>query len=261
VIANTSPSDAMLLVNALYFKSAWQHPFELNDSYKGDFYLGDDFAHQVTYMRKTSVIRTFSDTSFTMVELPCGQGQHFALYALLPQNQEKPIGRWLPSITPARITDAIDKMTPQFVDLSLPRWECTYSMGDTRTILAQLGIGATLSIPGEADFSNMYGTGAHKAAVTHIFHNTHIRVDEDGLVAAAAGGAQMTLGVNRKGPDPRVIHFDHAFAYLLMERKHDLILMAGVVNDPMPRQMPLPPAQAKVHRSLRSILHAHHHTA
>ena len=260
VIANTSSSDAMLLVNALYFKSAWQRPFEVNDSYKGDFYLGDDFAHQVTYMRKTSVIRTFSDTSFTMVELPCGQGRNFALYALLPQNQEKPINHWLPSITPGRITDAIDKMTPQYVDLSLPRWECTYSMGDTRGILAQLGIGPTFSVPGEADFSNMYGTGAHKAAVTHILHDTHIRVDEDGLVAAAAGGAQMTLGVNRNGPNLRVIRFDHAFAYLLMERQHDLILMAGIVNDPMPGRTPPPPAQAKPHRPLRSILHVRHHT-
>jgi serine protease inhibitor len=262
VIANTSPSDAMILVNALYFKSAWQKPFEVNDSYKGDFYLGDDFAHQVTYMRKKSVIRTFSDTSFTMVELPCGQGRNFALYVLLPQNQDQSVRSWLPTLAPARLNDAIDKMTPQFVDLSLPRWECTYSLGDTHAILARLGIGATFTVPGEADFSNMYTAGAHKAAVTRIFHDTHIRVDEDGLVASAASGAQMTLGISRDGSNPRVVRFDHPFAYLLMERKHELILMAGVVNDPMRVRTSPPPPPSQAHHRLRSILnHLHPHSA
>jgi serine protease inhibitor len=257
VVAHTSPSDAMIVVNALYFKSPWHIPFEITNSYKGDFYLEHDFAHPVNYMRKYGVIRTFSDTSFTMVELPCGQGKNFALYALLPQDQERRMDTWLTNLSPSRLEEAMDKMTPQYVDLSLPSWECTYSLGDGRAILGRLGIGATFTVPGEADFSNMYGAGVHKAAVTQIFHDTHIRVNEEGLAAAAGGGPVMEVTQPQTKPNTRVIRFDHPFAYLVMEREHDLILMAGIVNDPMPVQTPPPPPQPKARRRLRSILHGH----
>ena len=253
VIEHTSPSDAMILVNALYFKCAWQDPFEIASSYKGDFYLGDDFAHEVTYMQRNDVIRTFSDTSFTMVELPCGQRKNFALYALLPQDQG--LGQWLTTLDETRLEDAMNKMTPQYVDLSLPRWECTYALADGPAILSTMGIGATLTIPGEADFSNMYGAGAHKAAVTQLFHDTHIRVNEEGLAAASTARTVTGSAPSQNKADNRVIRFNHPFAYLVMEREHDLILMAGIVNDPMPVRTPPPPPQPKARHRLPSILH------
>ena len=258
LIAHTSPSDAMILVNALYFKSAWEHPFDANDSYKGDFLTGEQFTHPVPYMRKIQNINTYSDTAFTMVELPCGQGKDFALYVFLPQDQDKPVAGWLSKFTPVQLHEAIDKMTLQYVDLSLPRWECSYSLADAGSILEKMGAGTGFTTPGLADFSNMYAAGMRKAAISQIFHDTRIRVDEDGLVAASATGAEMTLGINRSKPNPRVIRYDHPYAYLLMERKHDLILMAGVVNDPQPRQpkrMQSPPAQPKARHRLRSIFH------
>jgi serine protease inhibitor len=256
VVAHTSPSDAMILVNAFYFKSPWHIPFEITNSYKGDFYLGHDFAHPVDYMRKSGVIRTFSDTSFTMVELPFGHGKNFALYALLPQDAERPIDTWLTNLDVSRLQKAMDKMTPQYVDLSLPRWECTYSLGNERAILGRLGIGATCTVPGEADFSNMYGAGGHKAAVTQIFHDTHIRVTEEGLTdAGGRGGPVMEVAQPQTKPNTRLLRFDHPFAYLVMEHEHDLILMAGIVNDPMPVKPPPPPPPPKPRHRLASILH------
>lgn len=254
VIEHTSSSDAMILVNALYFKSAWQKPFEVANSFKADFYLDDGFARQVNYMQKSDVIRTFSDTSFTMVELPCGQGRNFALYALLPQDLGLSVRGWLTTLDASRLEEAMDKMTPQYVDLSLPRWECNYSMADGLAILSRLGIGAVFTVPGEADFSNMYGSGVHKAAVTQIFHHTHIRVNEEGLVAATAGGDATGTGPSQNKTNSRVIRFDRSFAYLVMERQQDLILMAGIVNDPIPPRIPPPTPRRKARHRLPSIL-------
>ncbi len=200
VVDYTHQSDAMIVLNALCFKSPWKSPFGLAESYKGDFYVaGETPSKPVAYMRKVGNMSVFSDTSFTMVELPCGQGQHFSLYALLPQEQDTPVNHWVATLDPSYLNLAFDKMTRQYVDLSLPRWECKYSIGDGQAILGKLGIGTTVFEPGQADFTNMYSGGAPQAALTKIIHDSHLRVDEDGLVAATASGAELPSA--SAGPD------------------------------------------------------------
>jgi serine protease inhibitor len=186
----------MILVNAGFFKGAWHHPFETSETYKGDFFPQDAAARTVAFMHKDFVTRTFSDTSFTMVELPCGWGKDFSLYALLPQDPGQPVDKWVRSLDPARFNDALDKMTPQCLDLSLPRWECACTVSNTDGVLNNLGMGTSFAAPGQADFSNMYSAGVHKAAITHFLLDAHIRVNEAGLVATTDGAAAPTSGSN-----------------------------------------------------------------
>ena len=242
IVDHTQATDAMMMINALYFKSAWQYPFSPNDTYQADFFALHSPAHAVAFMRRIQVTQTFSDTAFTMVELPCGQGKDYALYVLLPQNSDAGMNTWLSTIDPARLDAAIDKMTPQSIDLSLPRWETNYSLTNTNIS------------PSIADLSNMYKIGNHKSGTSRLLHVTHIRVNEDGLVAAAASAALPTLGVERRLPNPRTILFNRPFAYFLMEKQHDLILMTGVVNDPLPPTLP-PPVQPTVHHRSRITFH------
>jgi serpin B len=255
VIDRTQSTDEMILVNALYFKGAWQHPFDAGETFKGDFFPQDAAAREVAYMHKDFVARTYSDTSFTMVELPCGQGKDFSMYALLPQDPQQPVDKWIRTLDPARFNEALDKMTPQCLDLSLPRWECTYSVSNTDGVLNNLGMGSNFAAPGLADFSNMYKAGVHKAAITHFLLDTHIRVDEAGLVSNTYGAASSTAGANKQTPNPRVVRYDHPFAFFLLEKQRNLILMAGVVNDPAEKTTQPKPALVKRAHRLRSIFH------
>ncbi len=81
IIDRSNPTDGMYLLSAFYFKGNWKQPFETENSFRSDFYLRPDvlskkegLLKKVPYMNKTAVMRTFSDTAFTMVELPCGDG-------------------------------------------------------------------------------------------------------------------------------------------------------------------------------------------
>jgi serine protease inhibitor len=165
------------------------------------------------------------------------------------------VDKWIRTLDPARFNEALDKMTPQCLDLSLPRWECTYSVSNTDGVLNNLGMGSNFAAPGQADFSNMYKAGVHKAAITHFLLDTHIRVDEAGLVSNTYGAASSTAGANKQTPNPRIVRYDHPFAFFLLEKQRNLILMAGVVNDPAEKTTQPKPALVKRAHRLRSIFH------
>jgi len=235
VIDRSSPRDGMYLVNAFYFKGDWSVPFPAEHSDKKDFYVHPDEApKKVGYMNRTGVIRTFSDTAFTMVEMPCGDGGNYSLFALLPENASTAATGLALSLSPDRLKDAMDKMTPQMIALSVPCWENTYSINDLHPVLGRLGMGNAFNSNGEADFSNMYSTGARKAYISQFKHTTCIRVNENGMEAASAAGGMenMRPGVTHRPGQPRIICFDHPFLYVLMEKQRNLLLLMGVVNDP-----------------------------
>jgi serine protease inhibitor len=232
IIENTSPGDAMYLLNALYFKSDWQQPFEAMNTDEEIFHLPGGRARAVPFMRKTAVIRTFSDTSFTMVELPYGHGGSYSLYVLLPEDDKRPVSGWAAGLDPDKLNNALAKMTDQPVELSLPRWEYAYSIGDLRPVLSRLGMGIAFAPPGESDFSNLYTDGARKACISQAVHKTCIRVNEKGTEAAAVTAGEVSFEGHMPIPHPRVIRADHPFLYLLMEKQQSLFLLAGIVNDP-----------------------------
>ena len=254
VIDHTKPNDGMYLVNALYFKGNWASPFETENTGKGDFYLTKAWTKTVSYMKRAGVIRVFSDTAFTMVELPCGDGKSYSIFALLPENETTGATGLARSLNPTRLNEAIDKMTPQQVELSLPGWESTYSIDDMRAVLSRLGMGIAFSTSGEADFSNMYSTGARKACLSQAKHINCIRVNETGVEAAAASGlGNIALGMETRTRRPRIIHYDHPFLYLLMEKQRNLILMTGIVSDPTLTKA-APPAPAPKPSAIRRLL-------
>jgi len=251
VVGKLNANDAMVVVNALYFKAPWVKPFEANDTKPGEFHLLDLPARTVRYMNQKGVLNTFSDTSFTMVELPCGLGRNYSLYVLQPDNADKSVENWITDLNPEKLNHALDLMTPQFLDFYLPRWESNYAISDERTVLSRLGLSSTVTPWGEPDFSNMYTPGTHKAFVSQIFHQTRIRVDEDGMVASAGSGAQLTSGTSTGRSNMRVVRFDRPFVYFLMEKQRNLILMTGIVNDPtLTAQPPAPPVKKPTHHRL-----------
>lgn len=256
-IDHTRPADGMYLIDAFYFKGNWLQPFT-PDPIKEDFYLRPDSTPvKVSYMHRTDVIPTFSDTGFTMIELPCGTGKNYSIFALLPEDENRSAAGLARTMTPARLNDALSKLTPQKISLSLPSWEYTYSIDDLHPALSRLGMGLAFSPNGEADFSGMFSSGAKRAYLSRAKHTATIRVNENGMEAAAVPVESVNPmpGLERhRHKEPRVIRFDHPFLYVLADKQRNLLLLTGIVNDPtlkasQPVTSPKPPAAR--HRLLR----------
>ncbi|HEY6900856.1 MAG TPA: serpin family protein, partial [Puia sp.] len=231
IIDHSDLTESMYLLNAFCFKGSWKNPFKSSSHHS--FYLTPTVPKAVKFMSTIAVFPIFSDTVFTMVELPCGEKNAYSLYILLPENEARGVKGLLASLTPRNLDEALNRLTPQNINLFLPGWESNFSIDDLRPLLSRLGMSLAFSIGGEADFSNMYSTGAKKATLSQARHLTCIRVNENGIeTAPAASELPAPLADIYSRRLPRTVTFDHPFLYLLMDKQHDLILQMGVVDDP-----------------------------
>jgi serpin B len=254
IVGKVNGNDAMVVVNALYFKAPWTRPFQSGGTTTAEFHLLDVPTRMTRFMNGKSVLNTFSDTAFTMVELPCGAGKNYSLYVVLPVDGTRPIEDWVGCLNPEKLNYALDRMTPQFLDFYLPRWESNYAIGDERAVLSRLGLTGACTPFGVSDFSNMYGATARRACISQIFHQTHIRVNEDGMVASTAGEPQGVAATEGEKASLRELRFNRPFVYFLMEKQRNLMLMTGIVNDPSLIAPPAPVSKkpsAPRHRSRR----------
>jgi serine protease inhibitor len=107
-------------------------------------------------MHKVEVIRTFSDTAFTMVELPFADGGIYSMLIILPENNRQRLAEWAAGLNAERLDDAMTKMTNQLIDLYLPRWDYNYAIDDLGGIFTRLGMNIAMTAEDESDFSNMF---------------------------------------------------------------------------------------------------------
>ncbi|HEY4337451.1 MAG TPA: serpin family protein, partial [Puia sp.] len=121
IAGKVNPNDAMVVVNALYFKAPWVRPFQTGGTTTAEFRLLDLPARMTRFMNEKTILNTFSDTAFTMVELPCGAGKNYSLYVVLPVDATRPVEDWVTCLNPEKLNYALDRMTPQFLDFYLPR--------------------------------------------------------------------------------------------------------------------------------------------
>jgi serine protease inhibitor len=234
VLGQTNTSDLLYLINATYLKCNWRRAFHIEDTRTDSFYTGDRFLRTTPFMKKSFVTRTYSDTSFTMVELPCGNGKNFNIYIVLPDDRQQSMQGFAASFDNDRLNNALSKMTDQDILLSLPRWEYKYTVPDLKPALCRMGMGAAFNMYDDADFSNMCVTGSRKAFVSKAVHKTSIAVNENGMAASPALPTVIGYGTpsRRISSRPLVIRADHPFMYLLVEQQQHIVLLSGIINDP-----------------------------
>ena len=249
IIDRTHPEDDIYLLGSLYFRSDWRSPFNPANTTPELFHLQDGNARAVPFMHKVEVIRTFSDTAFTMVELPFSAGGIYSMLIILPENNRQPLAEWAAGLNAERLDDAMTKMTDQLIDLYLPRWDYNYAIDDLGGIFTRLGMNIAMTAEDESDFSNMFrpvartANGHRPAWISKAAQRACIRMNENGMEAAAANTALEMSGGEPYHQPQRIFRADHPFLYMLMEKQQGLMFLAGIVNDPAQTDKAGAPAQ------------------
>jgi serine protease inhibitor len=230
IIESIRRDEVMFLVNAVYFKSDWQVPFEKEQTRKEVFHApGRDV--EVEFMHRTGRMSFLSGRGATGVALPYDDDGRFEFFALLPDGNATP-REWLARQN--RMTlfgDLAGMMTPKaglVVQLALPKFESRYE--DTlEDELASLGMSIAFD-PGRADFSGMSERHTRDLFIGTVRHKTFVRVDEKGTEAAAVTSVGMRM-TSLPAID-REISFDRPFLYGIMDRKAGIPLFVGIMENP-----------------------------
>jgi serpin B len=215
----------LILTNAIYFKAAWQQQFDEHDTRDDAFHLLDGKVITVPLMRQRESFGYTEGDGYQAVKLPYNGGQ-LSTIVLLPRAGQ--FSAFEDSLSAARVEAVVASMTPQEVDLSLPKFkvESSFSLGRT---LAQMGMPVAFS--DTADFSGMNNDRAG-LMISDIFHKAFVTVDEAGTEAAAA--TAVLLGGGNPVTPPPFVEFkaDRPFIFLIRDNATGALLFVGRVMNP-----------------------------
>jgi serpin B len=182
----------------------------------------------VPFMKQKITVKMYSDSLFSIIELPYGGGKSFSMYILKPVDQQQSLNTFSALLNENILDEAINKMDSVGMELQMPKWEYSYEIEDMKPELAQLGMG--ISFTGNADFSKLYDPSQVSVHISKAIHKTYIKVDEEGTEASAATaiGISMTTSI----PQPYIFKLDHPFLYAVVEKQTGAILFLGMMNEP-----------------------------
>lgn len=227
VIEEISSASLLYIINAVYFKGHWFHPFmsELTGSEK--FYPEDGGDKEVDMMKATHYYEYFEDNLCQYLELSY-RNRNFGMILMLPQ-QGKTTEDVIQHMDNDRWLSVKDGFEYKNVYLELPKFkfECKYEM--QKGILQDMGMKAPFDSK-IADFSGI--SNMPQLFISKVIHNTFVEVNEEGTEAAAITVIEFPTGESGIEP-PKPIDYivNKPFLFGIREKTTGAILFFGKVGD------------------------------
>ena len=221
----------LVLVNAVYFKAAWQTPFNENATTDEDFTLEGGERVKVPTMRLTEGIGVGSHAGATVVELDY-VGAQYAMVIVMPPSGSS-LGSLVEGMDGASWSKYAGSVSHQRTELHLPRFRVDPA-GSIALKAPLQSLGMKLAFePDQADFSQMANPANpdERLYVSKVFHKAFVDVAEAGTEAAAATAVVMAArGAPMKPPEP--LRIDRPFIFGIHDKATGTLLFLGEVGDP-----------------------------
>lgn len=224
------PTPALVLVNAVYFKSDWGSPFEETGTQEYPFHLNAKTMVDALLMHQCSHFRYGENRTFQFLELPYVDGK-YTMCVLLPKQLLSP-KKLVSMVQPDTLATLGDSADYREVDVLLPKGEVR-SHYDARNTLSQMGVALAFD-PERADFRRMTTSAATPLYLSRVYHDAWVAMDEKGTEAAAATTivAAPACAPPEGGTPPVVFHADHPFLFFIVHNDSRSILFAGLMANP-----------------------------
>jgi serpin B len=227
ISSDLDPLTRLILVNAIYFKAKWGHPFEESDTVDQPFWIGERESASVPMMRMTKQLGYAHTDGVQILGLPYID-RRVGMLILLPEDRTG-IDGLEQRLAAENLQGWCDHLGAAQVDVSLPRFRMRGSI-ELSGVLAELGMAEAFD-EDQADFSGMDGRQSW-LYISRVIHKAFVDVDEQGTEAAAATAAIM-LGRSISSFDPITFCADHPFLVVIREQVNGHILFLGRVVNPV----------------------------
>ncbi len=229
-----SAATRLVLVNALYLKAPWDAPFPKAQTEPRVFHPATGADRQVPTMLSSSFLGYATEGGLTIVTLDyLGSGLQFVI--LLPEPNQN-LDAAIAALTPADFTRwaNLRETNRREVILYLPKFTVPGLTVPLGSALRALGMKSAFDLPaGSANFDGIAPrTPADYLAISDVFHQTFIALDEEGTEAAAATAVVVGTTSAPVGPPPVEVHVDRPFAFAIQHRATGACLFFGRIADP-----------------------------
>jgi serpin B len=227
----------LIFANALYFKGAWDQPFQASKTKHHDFYLLNDSSIKAPFMTsyKKQFVRAFD--GFKVLRLPYEQGvdkRQFSMYLFLPDAKDGLLTLIEKMASePEFLKHNLPKTKVEVGDFRIPKFEISFGLSASNA-LKELGV--VLPFSPNAGLTKLVDSPNSPIWVSDIFQKCFIKVNEKGTEAAAVTVAPLA-GCARFTRKPIPVDFvaDHPFLFLIREDLSGAILFVGQVVNPLVR--------------------------
>jgi serpin B len=210
----------VVLVNAVYLKAPWEHPFAPSTG-SAPFHVGLSAIADVPMMWQREKFGYMKYNGFTAIALPyIGNELQFLIFLPDATNGVQALESRLTQI------GACANLPVRELILGLPKFKITPPTLPLKPILQGMGM-KTAFDQSTADFPRMAEKGMF---VTAAFHKTFLNLDETGT---EAGAASVMLGGGSGIPEKTmVVTVDRPFIFAIQHRPSGACLFLGHVVDP-----------------------------
>ncbi len=218
------PDTLIALASSLYFKAGWSNEFNKSATEESVFHSisGDTTAE---FMRKSSTDTYYWSDHFGAVALSLTNGGK--MWFFLPDEGVSPESLFEDGDALALARNPYEWTTQKrlIVHKSIPKFDVT-GENDLVDALWNLGIHAAFN-PDLSDFTPI--TDIPEIAVSKVQHDARVKIDEEG-VEAAAYTVIMALATSARPPEEEMDFIaDRPFAFIITSQDH-LPLFSGIVN-------------------------------
>ena len=217
----------LVLTNAIYFKGAWQFPFEDGLTDDAPFTALGGVASDVPMMSGEIDGASYGVVDGAEAVELAYVGNDLSMLLILPE--ESTYADFEAGFDAQKLDDVISSLTSMGGSLSMPRFEFDSEL-DLVEIFTKEGFGITFD-PEQADFRGLSEVALEEELhVTGAFHKAAIIVDEEGTEAAAA--TAIVVGMPTSAPiDSFNVRLDRPFLFLIRDRPTGSILFMGRMVD------------------------------
>jgi serpin B len=220
-------NSVCVILNAIYFKGAWESPFDKSRTHDSPFRVSGHKQVTVPFMYQKRRFQILTKQDFQVASIPYRR-KRLSMIILLPrdanrlveleeQMTEQNVRQWLAELDKATLTE---------IKLYIPKFKLETGC-DLVSPCRTLGMKDAFQ-RGKADFSGM-GWPKGDLWISQIKHKAFVEVDEEGTEAAAATAVEMRATAVRDYP---VFRADHPFLFLIRDNQTGTILFMGRMVDP-----------------------------
>lgn len=220
----------MIILSVLFFKGEWTLPFNRTLTLPTPFYDENERMVgniQMMYQKAVFPFAAFRELEAQIVELPYGNDRHLSMMLILPRKGVplQTVIRRLADFNMDTIYQELKQAAIEYeddeVEVYLPRFEITADYNLIST-LQDMGIRDALN-KDTANFNKI----SSDIFLGAVIQKCKIIVNEEGTTAAAITSAVFA----NKATPPR-FYANRPFAFLIVDKRYDLILFMGQVKDP-----------------------------
>jgi len=220
-------SNAVLfLINAIYFKGAWQTEFDPAHTRDGTFHLTNGSKKQVPMMFRSGRYLHYRADTFQAVNLPYGDGQ-ISMYIFLPARNSN-LNAFLETLNTENWENWMSQFREQELSLRMPKFKLEYGTKELNDALTTLGMDIAFD-QSRANFSRMVSLEdlGQNLYIDKVSHKTFIEVNEEGTEAAAV----TVVGIVKTSLPPQVT-VDRPFFFAIRDNETGTVLFMGTVVEP-----------------------------